>query len=154
MRKYDFDALGRSSIGFDRLFDLLNNTALMDDQSNYPPYNIVRTGDDTFRISLAVAGFAPEDRSLTAQQNLLTVTGRKPDVECEDYIYQGISGRAFERRFSLAGHVEVSEAGYHNGMLHIDLARRIPEAMKPRKIEINTATGTGKVTSIDQKRAG
>jgi molecular chaperone IbpA len=126
----------------------------MDDQGHYPPYNIARTGDDTFRISIAVAGFGPGDLSITAQQNLLTVSGRKSEPEKEDYIYQGISARAFERRFSLADHVEVAEATCNNGMLQVDLVRRVPEAMKPRRIEIGSGRNENKVTAIDQKRLG
>jgi len=144
MRNYDFAPLWRSSIGFDRMFDLINNTQLLEGQDNYPPYDIVRTGEETYRISLAVAGFSPDDIAVTAQQNLLTVTGRKTDEKVErseqDFLYRGISARAFERKFSLEDHVEVERAAYENGLLQIDLVRRIPEAMKPRRIEI----GSGK----------
>ncbi|SRR5581483_2051272 len=141
MRTYDFSPLWRSTIGFDRLFDLINNTQMLEGQDSYPPYDIVRTGEETFRISLAVAGFAPDDMTITVQQNLLTITGRKPEQDGQDYVYQGISARPFERRFSLADHVEVENATYDNGLLQIDLVRKIPEAMKPRRIEIGqTAT--------------
>ena len=133
MRNYDFSPLWRSSIGFDRLFDLINNT--QENQDGYPPYDIARTGDDTFRISLAVAGFSPEDISITAQQNLLVVSRRKAEPTDGDYLYRGISARPFERRFSLADHVEVENAACDNGLLQIDLARKIPEAMKPRRVE-------------------
>jgi molecular chaperone IbpA len=141
MRTYDFAPLWRSSIGFDRVFDLINNTQLLEGQDNYPPYDIVRTGEETFRISLAVAGFSQDDIAITAQQNMLTVTGRKggqqSDAKAEqDYLYQGISARAFERKFSLADHVEVEAASFENGLLQIELARKIPEAMKPRRVEI------------------
>jgi molecular chaperone IbpA len=110
MRNYDFEPLWRSSVGFDRLFDLINSTTMLEDQDNYPPYNIVRTGEDTFRISLAIVGFSPDDVSITAQQNLLTITGRKNEARSEEFIYQGFSARAFERKFSLADHVEVAGA--------------------------------------------
>ena len=145
MRAYDFEPLWRSSIGFDRIFDQINNTQLLEGQDNYPPYDIVRTGEETFRISLAVAGFSQDDIAVTAQQNMLTIAGRKANQNSDqraeqDYVYQGISARAFERKFSLADHVEVESASLDNGLLQIELARKIPEAMKPRKVEI----GTGK----------
>ena len=148
MRNYDFAPLWRSSVGFDRLFDLINDTQRLDAQDNYPPYDIVRTGDDTFRINLAVAGFAPSDINITAQQNLLIVSGRKTDTEKVEYLYQGISARAFERRFNLADHVEVENASFENGLLQLDLARKIPEAMKPRRIEINATI------PMNEKRLG
>jgi molecular chaperone IbpA len=135
MRIYDFTPLWRSSIGFDRLFDLINSQ-IPENQDGYPPYDIVRTGEDSYRISLAIAGFSPDDVAITAQQNLLTVSGRKTDNPDHAYIYQGVSARAFERRFSLADHVEVEGAACENGLLQIDLVRRLPETMKPRRIEI------------------
>ncbi|MGI8525143.1 MAG: Hsp20 family protein [Pseudolabrys sp.] len=159
MRTYDFASLGRSSIGFDRLFDLINNTQLLEDQDNYPPYNIVQTGEDTYRISLAIAGFSPDDITITAQQNLLTVAGNKaerkqsnPDYEV---LYQGISARGFERRFSLEDHIEVSGASFENGLLDINLLRKIPEAMKPRRIEIaaSQAAKDNKAKTVDHIRA-
>jgi molecular chaperone IbpA len=137
MRAYDFSPLWRSSVGFDRLFDQINNTQLLDNQDGYPPYDIVRTGEETYRISLAVAGFAPNDLAVTAQQNLLTVSGRNPGGTEQDYIYQGIAARPFERRFQLADHVIVTGANSENGLLHIDLVREVPEAQKPRTIAIN-----------------
>jgi molecular chaperone IbpA len=143
MRNYDFSPLWRSSIGFDRLFDLINSE-VPDNQDGYPPYDIVRTGEDTYRISLAVAGFAPDDITITAQQNLLTVAGRKADNPDHEYLYKGVSARAFERRFSLADHVEVERATHENGLLQIDLVRKLPETMKPRRIEIATAPATNK----------
>lgn len=157
MRNYDFAPLWRSSIGFDRMFDLINNTQLLEGPDNYPPYDIARTGEDTYRISLAVAGFSPNDITVTAQQNLLTVTGRKTDEKAEtaakDYLYRGISARAFDRKFSLEDHVEVERANYENGLLQIDLIRKIPEAMKPRRIEIGAGKESrhgDKVKTIDQ----
>jgi molecular chaperone IbpA len=136
MRTYDFTPLWRSTVGFDHLFDLINNSQVSED--NYPPYDIARTGDDSYRISLAVAGFSPDDITITAQQNLLTVAGRQPHNPNQEFIYQGISARPFERRFSLADHVEVEHASFENGLLRIDLVRKLPEAMKPRRIEIST----------------
>jgi molecular chaperone IbpA len=139
MRNYDFTPLWRSSVGFDRLFDLINNSALPENQNGYPPYDIMRRGEEAYRISLAVAGFAPSDITITAQQNLLTVAGRRSDAGEQDYVYHGISARAFERRFSLADYVEVEKASIENGLLQIDLVRKVPEAMKPRRIDIATA---------------
>ena len=148
MRTYDFAPLWRSSIGFDRLFDLLNDTQRLETQDNYPPYDIVRTGEETYRISLALAGFSPEDVTVTVQQNMLTVAGRKSEQttqkSAQEYLYQGIAAREFERQFSLEDHVEVENASFENGLLQINLVRRIPEAMKPRRIEIGTGKPAGK----------
>jgi molecular chaperone IbpA len=139
MRTYDFTPLWRSTVGFDHLFDLINNSQVPEAQDNYPPYDITRTGEDSYRISLAVAGFSADDIAITAQQNLLTVAGRHTQPATQEFIYQGISARPFERRFSLADHVEVEKAAFQNGLLCIDLVRRVPEAMKPRRVEISTA---------------
>ena len=161
MRTYDFAPLWRSTVGFDRLFELLNSTQqFVEGQDNYPPYDIVRTGDETYRISLAVAGFSPDDITVTAQQNLLTVAGRKSQPKQPDhaYLYQGISAREFERRFSLEDHVEVESASFENGLLLINLVRRIPEAMKPRRIPLGAAADNAKgkgdnAKTIDHIRA-
>ena len=145
MRTYDFSPFTRSTIGFESLFDRLNNLQRPDNGDGYPPYDIMRTGEDSFRISVAVAGFSPDDLTITAQQNFLIVTGQKPNTGDRDqYLYQGISSRAFERRFDLADHIEVEGASFANGLLQIDLVRRVPEAMKPRRIEIGTGTASGK----------
>jgi molecular chaperone IbpA len=136
MRTYDFTPLWRSTVGFDHLFDLINDSQGVEGQDAYPPYDIARTGEETYRISLAVAGFSPSDIAITAQQNLLTVAGRYPENNEQELIYQGISARPFERRFSLADHVEVERAALENGLLRIDLVRKVPEAMKPRRIDI------------------
>jgi molecular chaperone IbpA len=136
MRNYDFTPLWRSTVGFDHLFDLINNSQKLEGQDGYPPYDITRTGEESYRISLALAGFAPDDITITAQQNLLTVAGQHSDQPDQDFIYQGISARPFERRFSLADHVEVDRAAFENGLLRIDLVRNVPEAMKPRRVEI------------------
>jgi molecular chaperone IbpA len=140
MRTFDFAPLWRSTIGFDRLFDLINETQRLDVQDNYPPYDVIRTGEDSYRIALAVAGFAPEDITITAQQNKLTIAGRKPEAVSttpnQEVLYRGISARPFERNFNLDDHVEVQGASFENGLLQVDLLRRIPEAMKPRKIQI------------------
>ncbi len=136
MRHYDFSPLWRSTVGFDRLFDLINNTELPEIQDNYPPYDIVRTGDESYRISLALAGFSPEDITVTAQQNRLTVAGSKGESGKPEYLYRSIAARPFERHFSLADYVEVVEATFENGLLLIDLLRKVPETMKPRRIAI------------------
>jgi molecular chaperone IbpA len=143
MRNYDFTPLWRSTVGFDRTFDLLNNSQMLDGQDNYPPYDIARTGEESYRISLAIAGFSPDEIAITAQQNLLTVAGRKSDAAQHEYLYQGISARPFDRHFSLADHVEAEKATYENGLLQIDLVRKVPEAMKPRRIEIATGQSSG-----------
>ena len=139
MRTYDFAPLTRSSIGFDRLFDLINHNAqqMTGQEPGFPPYDITRTGDDNYRITLAVAGYSPDEIAITAQQNLLTVAGNKAEDGRQEYLHRGISARNFDRHFNLADHVEVAGAAYENGLLQIDLVRRIPEAMKPRRIEIN-----------------
>ena len=147
MRTYDFAPLSRSSIGFDRLFDLLNSNSQFEGQSEYPPYDISRSVDDTYCITLALAGFAPEEIAITAQQNLLTVTGEKADATNHQYLHQGIAARPFEHRFSLEDHIEVEGASFENGLLQIDLVRKVPEAMKSRRIEI----GTGKASSKPAK---
>ena len=135
MRAYDFAPLSRSTVGFDRLFDLLNADRPESDQS-YPAYDIIRTGEDTFCICLALAGFSPQDLTITAQQNQLTVSGRKSETARPEFLYQGIPARAFERHFGLADYVEVEGASFENGMLQVILQRRLPEAQKPRRIPI------------------
>lgn len=149
---FDFAPYRRSTVGFDRLFDTLEAAARGEaGGTNYPPYDIERTGDDSYRITLAVAGFAEDEIELTAQQNLLVVAGKKADVAANDddrhYLHRGIATRAFERRFQLADHVRVTGASLANGMLAIDLVREVPEAMKPRKIAISGAN----VTAIEDK---
>jgi molecular chaperone IbpA len=135
MRTYDFSPLSRSSIGFDRMFDLLGSRR-WDDQPDFPPYNITRRSEDAFRVTLALAGYSPDQVTITAQQNELKVSGQKPQEPNNEYLHQGISAGEFEQVFSLEDHVEVEGASFENGLLHIDLVRRIPEAMKPRRIEI------------------
>lgn len=135
MRTFDFAPWSRSTVGFDRLFEMLSDDRADSDQS-YPPYDIIRTGEDTFRVTLALAGFKPDDVTITAQQNLLTITGKKPEANDQDYVYQGISSRSFERRFDLADYVEVESASFENGLLQIALVRKVPEAKRPRRIQI------------------
>jgi len=138
MRNLDFTPLWRSTIGFDRIFDLLDETQHTV-EDHYPPYNIERLGEDRYQISLALAGFTPDEVSLTAEQNVLTVEGRKDDDQKRDYLYRGISAKAFKRQFNLADHVQVKTAAFDNGLLRIELVRELPEAMKPRRIPIADA---------------
>ena len=144
MRNFDFAPLSRSSIGFDHLFDLLNNPQLSEDQGGYPPYDIVRTGPDTYRIAIAIAGFNPDEVTVITQQNLLTVEGGKTKDDDGQYLHRGIAARAFTLRFNLEDHVEVEQANYENGLLQLDLIRKIPEAMKPRKIALGTGNPSPK----------
>jgi molecular chaperone IbpA len=143
MRTLDFSPLYRSAIGFDRMANLLDAVTQSDNkQPSYPPYNIELTGDDSYRITMAVAGFAEADLDVQVEQNLLTIAGKKVEnSEPREYLHQGIAERGFERRFQLADHVRVENAQLENGLLHVDLLREIPEAMKPKKIEI----GKGKL---------
>lgn len=138
MRHVDFSPLYRSTVGFDRLFNMLDTLGQPDNGQTYPPYNIERTGEDAYRISMAVAGFGEDEISIEAHRNVLTVKGEKTDNDNEqsEFLYRGIAARAFERRFQLADFVEVSGAELKNGLLHIELKRNIPDEMKPRKIEI------------------
>ena len=139
MRTFDLTPLYRSTVGFDRLFSLLDNFGGPDAAAPaYPPYNIERTGENTYRITMAVAGFDESELSIEAREHALTVKGEKKEEAADEgqYLYRGIAKRAFERRFQLADHVEVRAASLKNGLLHIDLLREIPEAMKPRRIEI------------------
>jgi molecular chaperone IbpA len=138
MRHVDFSPLYRSTVGFDRLFTMLDSLGQPEQAPSYPPYNIERTGENTYRITMAVAGFDESELSIEAREHALTVKGEKKDETADEsqYLYRGIAKRAFERRFQLADHVEVRAASLKNGLLHIDLLREIPEAAKPRRIEI------------------
>lgn len=136
MRSIDFSPLYRSAIGFDRLANLIESAA-SNGNAGYPPYNIEQLSDNDYRISMAVAGFTQEELVLSFQENLLTVKGNKQAESDRNYLYQGIAERGFERRFQLADYVRVKGADLKNGLLHIELMREVPEAMKPRKIEIN-----------------
>ncbi|MBB3464027.1 MULTISPECIES: Hsp20 family protein [Rhizobium] len=138
MRHVDFSPLYRSTVGFDRLFTMLDSLAQPDQVPTYPPYNIERTGENTYRITMAVAGFDETELAIESHAHALTVKGekREENADSSEYLYRGIAKRAFERRFQLADHVEVTAASLKNGLLHIDLLRSIPEALKPRKISI------------------
>jgi molecular chaperone IbpA len=132
----DLAPWSRSSIGFDRMFDMLENARRSERADNYPPYNVEKTSDDTYRITLAVAGFSPAELSITSQPNELIVAGKKDENGSGQYFYRGIADRAFSRRFSLADDVRVAGANLNGGLLSIDLVREVPEANKPRRIEI------------------
>ncbi len=148
---FDYTPLYRSSVGFDRLFQLLDEAASTETQA-YPPYNIERLSENEYRITMAVAGFGPADVAIEAKGNTLTVTGKKADkpVPATAMLHQGIAARGFERRFQLADHMEVKGADMDNGLLHIALERRVPEALKPRQIPIGA---TPKLKAIDNKAA-
>jgi len=136
---FDFAPFRRSTVGFDRLFDMLENGGVGNGGENYPPFDLRKTGENDYQIDLAVAGFKPEEIDITAQQNVLVVSGRKRDESEDkgsDYIYRGIANRSFERRFALADHIQVKGADLKDGLLSIELVREIPEAMKPKKINI------------------
>lgn len=141
---FDFTPYRRSTVGFDRLFDFLETATRNDQVDNYPPYDIEKVSDDSYRITLAVAGFRQEEIDITARQNLLVITGRKAENRNKEgnFLHVGIATRAFERRFELADFVHVENAELRDGLLAIDLVREIPEAMKPRKIDISTGSNT------------
>jgi molecular chaperone IbpA len=155
MTTFDFSPLFRTSIGYDRLASLLNSANRLEQSAGFPPYNIQKAGEDHYRITMAVAGFAPNELTITSENNRLLVSGERPEEqESEEnaYLYRGIATRSFERRFTLAEHVKVSGARLDNGLLHIDLEREIPEEMKPRTIEIK-ATGNLLESEAKQSRA-
>jgi molecular chaperone IbpA len=149
--KFDPTPLWRSTVGFDRLFNLIDETSRWAGEDNYPPYNIERTGEDQYQISLALAGFSPDDVTITAEQNVLTVEGRKAEKEQRQYLYQGISARPFKRVFNLADYVEVKGAAFEAGLLKIALVREVPEAMKPRRIAIASTTNDNR--TIEHRKA-
>lgn len=149
---FDYAPLSRSTIGFDRLLDMVSAAQRAGSEDNYPPYNIQRLGDDSYQISLAVAGFGPDEIAITAEQNVLTIEGKKAEKEQGEYLYRGISASHFKRQFNLADYVQVKNATFENGLLRIELAREIPEAMKPRRIAINGATPSN-VHQLDGKVA-
>ena len=151
MDRFDFSPLFRSTIGFDRLTRLVDAASRVDNAAlAYPPYNIEKTGEDAYRVTMAVAGFSPDEIDVTVHQNTLLVTGKSKKEEDESrFLHRGIARRAFERRFSLADHIKVVGASLDNGMLHVDLVREVPEAAKPRKIEI----GTAHPQVVEQKQA-
>ena len=142
MRTYDFSPLYRSTVGFDRMAALMDNVLSNDvGTQTYPPYNIEKTGDDAYRITVAVAGFTEDELSIEARDGQLVISGKKAEEKDGQttYLHRGIATRAFERRFQLADHVRATGAVSENGLLHVDLVREVPESLKPRKIEINSA---------------
>jgi molecular chaperone IbpA len=149
--RYDWTPLWRSTIGFDRLFNVLDEVQRTAEES-FPPYNIEQLDENHFQISVALAGFTPDEVALTAEQNVLTLDGRKAEKDGNAFLHRGISTRNFRRQFTLADHVEVKGARFENGLLLIELQRQIPEAMKPRRIAINGAS-PGKVAQIEAKAA-
>ena len=149
MRTFDFSPLFRSSVGFDRLAQMMDSAR--DEAPSYPPYNIERTGEDQYRITMAVAGFGENDIEITAQENALTVVGKQPKDEApKSLLYRGIAGRPFQRRFELAEYIRVTGASLENGLLHIELVREVPEAVKPRTIKIGSAE---QPKAVEQKAA-
>jgi molecular chaperone IbpA len=154
MRNFDLSPLFRSTVGFDRLSRLMDAAARVDESAlAYPPYNIERTGEDTYRITMAVAGFGEGDLNVVTQDNQLLISGKNAKDEAENsFLYRGIAGRAFERRFTLADHIRVSGASLVNGLLHVELVREVPEAMKPRQVKI-TSTSVKSQPTIESKAA-
>jgi len=154
MRGFDLTPYRRTTVGFDRLFDLIENSARLQQVDNYPPYNIERLEEDRYRVTLAVAGFKPDEIDITAQQNLLQITGRKAestDGERGSYLHLGIANRGFERRFELADFVRVERADLADGLLIVDLVREVPDAMKPRKIAINGKGAVVEHPAVEQQ---
>ena len=146
MRHTDFTPFYRSAIGFDHLIQMLDQASGFDSEGSYPPYNIERTGENAYRISLAVAGFSPAELKLEVKEQTLTVSGEKAAEGGEKtYLHRGIAARAFERRYQLADHVDVTGANFENGLLHVDLVRNLPERMKPRAIEIAAGSGVKQI---------
>lgn len=154
MRQFDLSPLYRSTVGFDRLFSMLDQASAPDASNTYPPYNIERTGEDAYRITVAVAGFGEADINIEQKQNSLTIRGAKESAQenngDRELLYQGIAGRSFERRFQLADHVKVTGAGLENGLLHVDLVREIPEAARPRQIPIGSTKTVDAQAKMEQ----
>ncbi|MFN3856411.1 MAG: Hsp20 family protein [Caulobacter sp.] len=154
MRTIDFSPLYRSVVGFDRLAALLDSAAAQDSAAGYPPYNIERTGDDAYRIEIAVAGFRPEELAVEVKENLLTVQGRKAaNDDSRKFLHRGLAERNFERRFQLADYVIVTDANLSDGLLSISLKRELPEALKPRTIQIGTAPSSTLIEGKGKSKA-
>jgi molecular chaperone IbpA len=153
MRTLDFSPLFRSTVGFDHMMRLLDEAARHDQTSDgYPPYNIETTGEDAYRITLAVAGFRPDELSIVDHQGTLTVAGQKAGGDDAQYLYRGIAKRSFQRQFSLAEHIKVTGARLENGLLRIELVREVPEEMRPRRIEIGAADAVPSLKTLETKR--
>lgn len=155
MQAFDFSPLYRAAVGFDRMADLMDRVAADVAQPTYPPYSIEKTAEDAYRISIAVAGFSPEELSVEVKDGALYVSAKRaPEAAQKTYLHRGIATRAFERRFALADHVRVSGAVHENGMLHIDLLRETPEALKPRRIEIGSVAPKAlEARAVEEKAA-
>jgi len=157
--RYDFSPLYRSTVGFDRVFDMLDQATRVEPMTDWPPYNIEKTGEDQYRITMAVAGFSPEEIELAQNENTLFVSGQKnPEHEGVEVLHRGIATRAFKQSFNLADHVKVTSANLDNGLLTIELKREVPEALKPRRIEIASsgeqkAVGQDNVRRVEQAKA-
>jgi molecular chaperone IbpA len=153
MRSFDFAPLYRASVGFDQIADMMDRVLTSDvSVPSYPPYNIEKTADDAYRISLAVAGFAADDLAIEVKENALIVTAKKtPAKDEKTFLHRGIATRSFERKFQLADHVKVTGASHENGMLHIELVREVPEALKPRRIEIARGAPAIEADVVDAK---
>jgi len=152
MQTFDFSPFYRSTVGFDRLFSTLDGLKIPEAKSSYPPYNIERTGEDAYRISIAVAGFSQEEISIETKENNLTIKGGKTadEDQAREFLHRGIAERAFDLRFQLADYVEVTNAELKNGLLHLDLKRELPESQKPRQIKIGVEKETGPM--IERKK--
>jgi len=151
---FDFSPLYRSTVGFDRLFDLIDQTARQDASSHWPPYNVEKTGDDQYRITMAVAGFSPDDIEITQKENVLLVAGqRHPEQENAQFLHRGIATRNFKQTFSLADYVKVKGASLENGLLTIELVREVPEELKPRRIEIGSGHSPKTPKTIEHEKA-
>jgi molecular chaperone IbpA len=151
---FDFSPLYRSSIGFDRVLDLLENASRTTTVDNWPPYDIARTGEDTYRITMALAGFSQDELTVVHEPNMLVISGEKAGDDNGEYLHRGIAGRPFERRFELADHVKVTGASLVNGLLTIDLRREVPEEMKPRRIEIGSTATEPRIETTSAKATG
>ena len=148
---FDFSPLYRSTVGFDRLFDMLDQTARVETAAHWPPYNVEKAGDDHYRITMAVAGFGSDEIEITQTENTLLISGQKqPEQENGQFLHRGIATRAFKQTFNLADHVKVTEAKLDNGLLMIELKREVPEALKPRRIEIASGNGAKALTQDNQ----
>jgi molecular chaperone IbpA len=156
MDRFDFSPLFRSSIGFDRFARMIDSATRVEAAPTYPPYNIEATGEDSYRLTMAVAGFTRDELDMTVQQNSLVIAGKaqKDDEDTHGkFLHRGIARRAFERRFSLADHIKVMGASMENGLLHVDLVREVPEEAKPRQIKIGEAVSQPQVTQVEQQQA-
>ena len=155
MDRFDFSPLFRSTIGFDRLARLVDAATRVDGSAvSYPPYNIEKTGEDAYRLTMAVAGFAQDELDITVHENTLIVTGKAQKAEENGrFLHRGIARRAFERRFSLADHIKVTGASLDNGLLHVEMVREVPEAMKPRQIKIGGPSEVSRPQVVEQKQA-